>query len=635
MLSIRKLPLAVAISVLGFSAFSSAQAATEGLPFKIVAYDATYNLHPNGSYTARIHEIISPLSHFGVQSLAQFHKKYPAKMADLQVNKAYTLSPSGKKYVVDKNRIYTRTLPVVADAPEFSDAKAITVVFPHVAVGDDLVSDWQEDFKKPYFPNQVSISHTVPYFLQAEQVHIVVHAPADMKLYWAGSGAYQDTHSIQGNTQTISATLKQAHPEHLQPNAVSPYQISPTFTLSTFPNWEAIGDAYWKYAEPAEKVTPEVQKLADKIAGDKTGKAAVQALYDWTVHHIRWVGVETGLSGYKPYPADTTLTQRYGDCKAAAALLVALLQARHIEAQPVIIRAGNDFGLQKVANLQRFNHVIVYVPQYDLYLDATSGYAPMGTIPFPDVYHPVILVSDHSKMATTPGDSPAASGMTGTEQVSVHADGSLDASESLHLTGYGAWIWKDLLARVPMSEYGAVLHQALARTGVMAQSSSLKTSSTHSLNEPFIIHANWQTAPGVPLSNGTRIHLHYGLNTASLRNLTARLSSPTVKYPAFMPYGHGEWSTVVTLPKGFSWKVQKHTEQVKNAAGGFTETIDPLSAGQLQVTYHMALAHVVYSPERYPDLYKLVSQAYAISQEGFAGNRAQQNLVCLASTTGL
>jgi len=89
------------------------------------------------------------------------------------------------------------------------------------------------------------------------------------------------------------------------------------------------------------------------------------------------------------------------------------------------------------------------------------------------------------------------------------------------------------------------------------------------------------------------------------------------------------------LAQGLLLESAENTEQVKNAAGGFTETIDPLSAGQLQVTYHMALAHLVYSPEQYPDLYKLVSQAYAISQEGFAGNRAQQNLVCLASTTGL
>ena len=119
-----------------------------------------------------------------------------------------------------------------------------------------------------------------------------------------------------------------------------------------------------------------------------------------------------------------------------------------------------------------------------------------------------------------------------------------------------------------------------------------------------------------PLGTGSRIHLHYGLNTASLRNLTARLSSPTDKYLAFMPYGHGVWSTVVTLPKSFSWKVQKHTESVKNAAGAFSESIDPLSPEQLQVQYHMELAHMVYSPEQYPDLYKLVSEAYAVIQEG-------------------
>ncbi|WP_414041214.1 DUF3857 domain-containing protein [Acidithiobacillus sp. M4-SHS-6] len=616
--SLRTFPVAISLSLLGLGAAVTAQAATVGLPFKVVAYDATYTLHPNGSYTAKIHEVTSPLSHFGVQKFAQAHHQYPAKMARLQVTQAYTLSPSGKKYPVAKDKIFTRTLPVVADAPEFSDAKAITVVFPHVAVGDDLVSNWKLDWKKPFFPDELSFGKTIPYFLQADQVHIVIHAPADMHLHWGSTGAYHVTHNVQGQTQTITATLRQPHPEALQPNAVSFYQVSPSFTVSTFPSWEAIGDAYWKYAEPAEKVTPEVQKLADKIAGDKTGQAAVQALYDWTVHHIRWVGVETGLSGYKPFPADTTLNQRYGDCKAAAALLVALLHARHIAAQPVLLGAGNDFTFRKVADLPRLNHAIVYVPQYHLYLDATSGYAPMGTIPLPDAHQPVILVSEHSTLASTPGDDPEASGMIGMEKVAVSADGSMAAQETLHLTGYGAWVWKDLLARVPTSEYPAVLHQALAQAGVMAQSSTLSTSPTHSLQDPFTLQARWQTAPGVPLNNDSRIHLHYGLNTASLRNLTARLSSPTVKYPAFMPYGQGTWSSIVTLPKGFSWKVQKHTQTVKNAAGSFTETTDPLNSEQLRVQYHMALAHMVYSPEQYPDLYKLVSQAYALTQEGFA-----------------
>lgn len=609
----------------GLGLFNTVSAATEGFPFKIVAYDATYNLHHNGTYTAQIHEITMPLSHYGVQKFAQAHKQFPAKMAELSVHKAYTLSPSGKMYPVPQSKIFTRTLPVVQDAPEFSDAKTITVVFPHVAVGDELVTNWQENFKKPYFPNAVSISHTVPYFLEADQVRIVVHAPADMKLHWGSSGTYQITHQVQGHTQTITATLTQPHPEAMQPNAVSFYQVSPTFVVSTFPQWEAIGDAYWKYAESAEKVTPQIQALADKIAGDKTGKKAVRALYDWTVHNIRWVGVETGLSGYKPSPAATTLKQRYGDCKAAAALLVALLHAKGIQAQPVLLGAGNDFSWQKIASLQQLNHVIVYIPPYDLYLDPTSGYAPMGTIPLPDADHPVILVSAHSSIAHTPGDSADASDMQGSETVTVAQDGSLKADQTLHLSGYGAWVWKDMLARVPMNEYGALLHHVLAQTGMMTQNASLKTTPTHSLRDPFTLTAHWETAPGVPLSNGSRIALHYGLNPDSLRNLTVRLTSATVKYPVFMPYGQGQWSSVITLPAGYGWKVTNTKHQVKNDAGVFTESIQRLAPNKLEITSRMQLAHMIYSPEAYPDLYKLISEAAALEQEGFKVNQDKSN----------
>ncbi len=594
------------------------RAATEGLPLKIIAYDVTYNLHSNGSYTASIHEVSSPLSHYGVQKYGQVRKQYPAKLADLQVIKAYTKSPTGQIYPVAKNKIFTRTLPVAQNAPEFSDAKAITVVFPHVAVGDELVSDWREDFKKPYFPNEVSISHTVPYFLQADQERIVVHAPADMKLHWEGTGGYQVSRSVQGGIQTLTATLQQPHAQPIQTNAVSFYQVSPTFTVSTFANWQSIGNAYWKYAQAAEEVTPKVQALANQIVGNQSGEAAVRALYDWTVHNIRWVGVETGLSGYKPFPADTTLAQRYGDCKAAAALLVALLHAKGISAQPVLLGAGNDFEWQRVANLQSINHAIVYVPAYHLFLDATSGYAPVGTIPLPDAYHPVILVGASSETARTPGDEPKASGTTGMETVSISKDGSLKAKETLQLAGYEAWIWKDLLARIPKSEYDAVLHHVLAQSGLMTQSALLKTSPTDTLRDPFTLQATWTSAPGAPLSAASTIQPHYGLNTASLRALTARLTSNTVRYPVFMPYGHAEWVTQLTLPEGFTWKQPPASQRIKNAAGAFAESAKLLKPNELQVSYHMELAHLVYSPAEYPDLYKLVSQAYAISQQGFA-----------------
>ena len=305
-----------------------AQAASEGLPIKSSLTTPYTTYTTTGPTPAPFHEVVVPISHYGVQKYGQVQKRFSAKMEHVTVVDAYTLSPSGKRYPVPEKKIFTRTLPVAQNAPELSDAKTTTMVFPHVAVGDELVADWKIDFLKPYFPNAISLSHGVPYFLQADNVHIIVHAPTSMALHWAGSDGYAVTRTVAKGVQTITATLQQPIAQPIQINAVDFHQVSPTFILSTFPNWQAVGDAYWKYAEPAEAVTPEIKALADKITEGKTGEAAVQALYDWTVHHIRWVGVETGLSGYKPYPAAKTLSQRYGDCKAAAALLVALLHAK-------------------------------------------------------------------------------------------------------------------------------------------------------------------------------------------------------------------------------------------------------------------------------------------------------------------
>ena len=99
--------------------------------------------------------------------------------------------------------------------------------------------------------------------------------------------------------------------------------------------------------------------------------------------------------------------------------------------------------------------------------------------------------------------------------------------------------------------------------------------------------------------------------------MTARLASATVRYPVFMPYGHAQWSSTLDLPKGYVWAAKDADHQVKNSAGAFDEKIHLLSPDKLEVTSSMRLAHMVYSPEAYPDLYKLASEALALEQEGF------------------
>jgi transglutaminase-like putative cysteine protease len=84
------------------------------------------------------------------------------------------------------------------------------------------------------------------------------------------------------------------------------------------------------------------------------------------------VSISLGSGGLVPYDAQTTLDNRYGDCKDYVALLEALLDAKGIESSPDLINLGDAYPLPKLAVLSPVNPVITYIPSPDLYLDATA-----------------------------------------------------------------------------------------------------------------------------------------------------------------------------------------------------------------------------------------------------------------------
>lgn len=59
--------------------------------------------------------------------------------------------------------------------------------------------------------------------------------------------------------------------------------------------------------------------------------------------NIRYVGIWLGNGGIVPHPAEDILQNRYGDCKDKATLLQALLAAKGIYSQQVLINLGDSF----------------------------------------------------------------------------------------------------------------------------------------------------------------------------------------------------------------------------------------------------------------------------------------------------
>ena len=64
----------------------------------------------------------------------------------------------------------------------------------------------------------------------------------------------------------------------------------------------------------------------------------VAALYGFVVTQTRYVGLEFGIHGFKPYRVDQVLTRRFGDCKDKASLTHALLEAVGLDSRLVLLR---------------------------------------------------------------------------------------------------------------------------------------------------------------------------------------------------------------------------------------------------------------------------------------------------------
>lgn len=75
---------------------------------------------------------------------------------------------------------------------------------------------------------------------------------------------------------------------------------------------------------------------------------------------VRYVALAMGQGALTPADAATTWSRRFGDCKGKTALLVAILHALNIQAEPVLVNSTFGDGLdQRLPMVGMFDHVLV------------------------------------------------------------------------------------------------------------------------------------------------------------------------------------------------------------------------------------------------------------------------------------
>jgi transglutaminase-like putative cysteine protease/tetratricopeptide (TPR) repeat protein len=122
---------------------------------------------------------------------------------------------------------------------------------------------------------------------------------------------------------------------------------------------------------PAGPALDEALRDARKAATaqDKVGK-----VLEFVQNDIRYLSLSMGENSHRPYPPAQVLQRRYGDCKDKTLLMVTMLRALGIEAQPVLVSTNSRKGLeQMLPSPVLFNHAIVRARVQDkiYYFDPT------------------------------------------------------------------------------------------------------------------------------------------------------------------------------------------------------------------------------------------------------------------------
>jgi len=427
------LPLMLMLVLMAMPA-ARATAAESPIVQKLLTRD--YDVQADGRYTLTIHSELRASNNSAAADIGQIPLGYSDSMQDLEILEAYTLKSSGKKLPVNVAAIQSQLQPGTPQLRMFDDYRQKVLVFPDLSGGDTVVwtARWRQ--KQATFPEQF---YTDGYFQRTfayDKVEITVRAPKAMPLK-------AETHGLEFEQQAAGDKTvyrwRYASPTALVDDtaSLSPYDRLPRYFISSFASYDALARAYLALAAGKVQVTPKIKALAEEItAGVTQRRQQAQRIYNWVAGHVRYVSIALGNGGLVPHDADTILANVYGDCKDHTVLLASLLKAKGIDSEMVLVNLGASYTLSEVPTLAQLNHAITWLPEFGLYVDATSGVGPFGTLPIEEYGKPVVHTGGTGKaVRSIPILRPGETSLTARTVARIMPDGRITGTSVTSASG--------------------------------------------------------------------------------------------------------------------------------------------------------------------------------------------------------
>ena len=148
-------------------------------------------------------------------------------------------------------------------------------------------------------------------------------------------------------------------------------------------NWKNFGKWQYDHLVAGQGVLSDaiVRKISELTKDAETKEEKARIIYKYVQDNTRYIAVNLGIGGWKPYSAQEVGRLGYGDCKGLTNYTKALLQSQGIDSDYTVIYGGPRRNIDPDFTKMQGNHVILSIPREgkdDIWLECTSQDSPFN-----------------------------------------------------------------------------------------------------------------------------------------------------------------------------------------------------------------------------------------------------------------
>lgn len=359
-------------------------------------------------------KIITILNKEGDKNVdAYVHYDDGVKIKDLEVLVYNQLGELIKK--IKKNDF--KDVSAVDGGTLYSDSRVkyleyTPISYPYTIEFNCVVSTFNTAFIRPFHPIN-------DYFVSVENSSYSISYPADIVIR-IKENKLENLDVIKEKLATkISYSIKNT--EAIKPEDYSPTLLDLTpkvlvtsnkFSLegvqTEVQDWSGFGK--WMYKDliqvthdlPASTIS-----FIQNLVKDETNDIdKARKIYQYVQDKTRYISVQVGIGGWKPFNASEVDKLGYGDCKGLTNYTLSLLKAAGINSNYTVVYAGDSQrSLENDFAAMQGNHIILNIPNNngdDIWLECTSQKMPFGFIgDFTDDRDVLVITPEGGKIQHT------------------------------------------------------------------------------------------------------------------------------------------------------------------------------------------------------------------------------------------